>query len=263
MKVLDLDMDYFMEHVACIPFSVSDRVDEDNDGDTVWSEGRVRNFLENNLGLSKKNKIPGRVVVGHNESLFFWEELLEQGKRTDPFEVVHVDSHADLGLGCSSSDFLQSAFLTLPVETRRRIRDDDEGVGISIGDYLLWAVAYKMISKITYCANPNGDKNDYVWDTLKDFKEDMIWDKPISNYIQLKYNSQMEWPKYNDSKEYKKKYMLGAIKDPEVELKIIPTIEDVKFQGDFDYAVIAQSPNYTPASADFILDIFREYIVEI
>lgn len=90
-----------MEHIACIPFSVSDRLDEDDYG----------------------------------------------------------DSHADLGLGCSSSDFLQSAFLTLPVETRRRIRDDDEGVGISIGDYLLWAAAYKMVSKITYCANPNGDKN--------------------------------------------------------------------------------------------------------
>ena len=44
------------------------------------------------------------------------EELLEQGKLTDPFEVVHVDSHADLGLGCSSSDFLQSAFLTLILE---------------------------------------------------------------------------------------------------------------------------------------------------
>ena len=54
-----------------------------------------KDFFENNLGLSKNNKIPGRVVVGHNESLFFWEELLEQGKLTDPFEVVHVDSHAD------------------------------------------------------------------------------------------------------------------------------------------------------------------------
>lgn len=29
-----------------------------------------------------------------------------------------------------------------------------------------------------------------------------------------------------------------------------------------DFAVFAQSPNYTPASADFIMDIFREYIVE-
>ena len=59
------------------------------------------------------------------------------------------------------------------------------------------------------------------------------------------------------------KYLEGAIKDPEVELLIIPTIEDVKFDGNFDYAVMAQSPNYTPASADFILDIFREYIEEI
>lgn len=56
MKVLDLDMDYFMEHIACIPFSVSDRLDEDNYGDTVWSEERVRNFLENNLGYLRKIK---------------------------------------------------------------------------------------------------------------------------------------------------------------------------------------------------------------
>ena len=56
MKILDLDMDYFMEHIACIPFSVSDRLDEDNYGDTVWSEARVRNFLENNLGYLRKKK---------------------------------------------------------------------------------------------------------------------------------------------------------------------------------------------------------------
>ena len=50
---------------------------------------------------------------------------------------------------------------------------------------------------------------------------------------------------------------------PEVELRIIPTVEAVNFNGDFDFVVMAQSPNYTPASADFIMDIFREYIVEI
>ena len=64
-------------------------------------------------------------------------------------------------------------------------------------------------------------------------------------------------PAYDSSDAYKKKYLEGSIKDPEVELLIIPTIDDVKFAGDFDYAVMAQSPNYTPASADFILNIFR------
>ena len=43
----------------------------------------------------------------------------------------------------------------------------------------------------------------------------------------------------------------------------VENAEYVKFDGNFDYAVMAQSPNYTPASADFILDIFREYIEEI
>ena len=118
-----------------------------------------------------------------------------------------------------------------------------------------------MFSKIIYCANPNGEKDDYCWDTLKDFNEKYIWDEPVSNYIQLKYNAELEIPKYRDSDEYKQRYLMNCLKDPEVELRIIPTIKNVKFDGDFDYVVIAQSPNYTPKSADFILELFRAYII--
>lgn len=266
MRVLDVDMDYFMTEIAHTPYSSTERLVEEDYGSSVWPADKVRLFLEKNLGLSKEHKIPGRVVCGHNESLFFWEELIQSGKLIEPFDVIHVDSHADLGLGDPSGDFLQSMFLSLPIATRRRVRDyefNNQIKGISIGDYLLWAIAYRMISSITYCANPNGDKNDYLWDTLKDFQEEYIWDKPVKNYIQLKYNREMEMPRYNSSDNYKNRYLQGAMKDPEVELLIIPSIEDVKFSGDFDYAVLAQSPNYTPESADFIMDIFREYIDEL
>ena len=103
MRVLDLDMDYFMKSVATfIGESETDRLPEDDYGDYVWTEREVRDFLENNLGLSKGNKIRGRVVAGHNESLFFWRELIEKGELTTPFDVIHVDSHADLGLGYRS-----------------------------------------------------------------------------------------------------------------------------------------------------------------
>ena len=152
MKVLDLDMDYFMEVIAETPFSVTDRLEEEYYGESVWSENRIRSFLENNMGLSKDTRIEGRIVCGHNEALFFWEELLADGKLSDPFEVVHVDSHADLGLGCASSDFLQSAMLTFPIESRRKIRDyefNGKIEQINIGDYLLWGIAYRMISKLT------------------------------------------------------------------------------------------------------------------
>ena len=132
----------------------------------------------------------------------------------------------------------------------------------SIGDYLLFAVAYRWISKIIYCANPNGEKNDYLLDTLKNFEEKYIWDDPVENTIQLLYNPDMDFPQYDDYTHVKKEYIAKSKAEPEVLLIIIPTIEAVKYDGNFDYVVMAQSPNYTPASADFIIDILREYIEE-
>ena len=78
MKLLDLDMDYFMDRIATdIAESVEERLSEEDYGDYVWDEKRVRAFVENNLGLSKYKKIKGRIVVGHNEALFFWQELVD------------------------------------------------------------------------------------------------------------------------------------------------------------------------------------------
>ena len=115
MRVLDLDMDYFMKSVATfIGESETDRLPEDDYGDYVWTEREVRDFLENNLGLSKGNKIRGRVVAGHNESLFFWRELIEKGELTTPFDVIHVDSHADSGLGYRTWAHILDYLLKLP-----------------------------------------------------------------------------------------------------------------------------------------------------
>lgn len=267
MKILDLDMDYFMNRIASdIPESTVERLPEEEYGDCVWEKDIIIDFLENNLGLSKDRKIKGRIVSGHNEALLFWRELIEKGELIKPFEVIHVDSHADLGLGLSSwmhiSDFLLQ--YDVPERPMHNRYVDSEGImrEEGIGDYLLFAIAYRWISKLTYCANPNGSKNDYVWETLKNFEEDYIWDEPVENIIQLVCNPDMDFPHYNDSDIKKKRYLDAGEREPEVPLLIIPTIEDVQYNGDFDFVVMAQSPNYTPASADFIMDIFREYIIE-
>lgn len=85
MRVLDLDMDYFMTEIANTPFSCEVRLDEEDYGNSVWSADEVRQFLEQNLGLSKKHIIPGRIVSGHNEALFFWEELINSKKLSDVY----------------------------------------------------------------------------------------------------------------------------------------------------------------------------------
>lgn len=64
MKILDLDMDYFMEEIATgIAESREERLLEDEYGGCVWSEKRIKKFLEDNLGLSKERKIKGRIVM--------------------------------------------------------------------------------------------------------------------------------------------------------------------------------------------------------
>lgn len=57
--------------------SVTDRLPEEDYGMCVWKEDEVRHFIENNLGLSKKNKIKGCIVKGHNEALFFWSSIVK------------------------------------------------------------------------------------------------------------------------------------------------------------------------------------------
>ena len=156
MKVLDLDMDYFMTSVATsIDDPEQERLPENDYGDCVWTERAVRSFLEENLGLSKNNKIRGRVVIGHNESLFYWRELIEKGDLFTPFDVIHVDSHADLGLGSSSWTHILDYLLYYPVEERpqhpRYFNSSGHLRSEGIGDYLLFAVAYRWISSIVYC----------------------------------------------------------------------------------------------------------------
>lgn len=265
MKILDLDMDYFMAKIATdIEESSNERLNEKDYGNCVWTNNCIRCFLEENLGLSKTNKVKGRIVRNHNEALFFWKELIYKGKLDTPFEVIHVDSHADLGLGYSSWTYILNTLLQYPVEERPYHNQYIDCFGNlkteGIGDYLLFAIAYRWISKITYCANPNGEKNDYLWGTLKDFQEKYVWDDPVENTIQLVYNPKMDFMAYNAPEKEKLRYLSSDIKEPEVPFLIIPTISKVKYDGDFDFVVMAQSPNYTPASLDFAMDIFRKYI---
>ncbi len=268
MKILDLDIDYFMTTVINgVPDGETERLSDLEYGSYVWKKQEVIDFIENNLGLSKENKIKGRIVDGHNKALFFWKELIDAEKLVTPFDVIHVDSHADLGLGYSSWSFILEELLRFPIEQRfensnhSAIKNKD--ISIGIGDYLLFVLAYRWISSVTYCANPNGDKNDYLLDTLKYYEEMPIYSTPVNNTIQLVYNDTYERPKYSEPKAIIKRYFDTAISEPEIPFKIIPTIEDVRYKGDFDYIVIAQSPNYTPRKSDYILDILREYIIEI
>ena len=72
MRIVDIDMDYFLKEIPIIiSENNTDRLpDEDYQ---VWSKDEVIDFLENKLGLSKETKIKGKIVTHHNEALIIGE----------------------------------------------------------------------------------------------------------------------------------------------------------------------------------------------
>lgn len=120
MRLLDIDMDYFLKE---IPIMISEnnmgRVSDDSY--PVWNQKEVTDFFENRLGLSQKAKIKGKIIENHNEALYYWRQLILENKITVPFEIIHIDSHADLGLGYPSWTFVLDSVLRMPVNDRYKI----------------------------------------------------------------------------------------------------------------------------------------------
>lgn len=121
----------------------------------VWSKDEVIDFFENRLGLSKEIKIKEKIVTHHNEALYHWRKLVQEYRLSVPFEVVHIDSHADLGLGYPSWVFILDSLLSVPVEERIKIENYgdifEKYYEPSIGDYLLFALALDGLANLSMC----------------------------------------------------------------------------------------------------------------
>ena len=93
-KVIDLDLDFFQNEVVR---NTTSRHQTGKNGLRPWNEKKVRNYLENIIGLSAPVK--GRVFDTHDNAFYFWKELIESNELTAPFILDHLDAHSDLGYG--------------------------------------------------------------------------------------------------------------------------------------------------------------------
>ena len=99
MNILDIDLDFFLDGRENFATDSGDvRADRLN----PWEKERVINFIENELRLSTEIKVPGCGVTSHHEVYFELKKLIEGSHLTTPFDVYHIDAHADMGLGDSS-----------------------------------------------------------------------------------------------------------------------------------------------------------------
>ena len=241
MSVIDIDLDFFLNDVPNWP--PNPRLSDDEF--TPWKEADVRRFLEQNCGLSTQRPVTGRFVTKHDEAFHVWKQLIADRTLTTPFEIVHIDSHADLGCGSGGHIYLMSNLLFQPVADRPNLIAGNSE--LNEGNYLLFVMACRWVSSITYVANPKV-RNDLFFLHLKDFDQ-------RTNALQLKPSTEKQIYLYNSTEN---PVAVGNL-EPEVPFQRVkhPNFSTTQ---PFDSAILCHSPRYTPPSSDRLIPVIMEYI---
>ncbi len=248
--ILDLDLDFFLNGVATRRASRGQR---QTDALEPWSADAVREFLETRCGLNRQRPVPGAFVEAHHEVFKLWRTQIATGSLAAPFDVVHVDAHADLGEDDASWPFIGGELLHQAVPDRPNLLDGREG--LHEGNFLAIAVACRWLGALSYVHHRERlfhlDLGDVPRLALKNFN-------PGTQALQLKKlrpGMQATHDANLDPRE-----ILGL--EPEVPLTIVAW-ENFQAPRPFDYVYLTQSPRYTPATADALIPVICEYITPL
>lgn len=246
MRILDIDLDLFLSDIALYKADHSRLNDEEYH---PWQITRLKQFLENQCLLTGESRIPGKIFTDHVEVFYFWRELIAWGSIETPFEVVHADAHADLGLGDGSYVYIMGELLHVPIQERDDPRRGGYD-GILPGNFLTFAIACHWISRLTYVHHERGG-DDLPYSHFKDFDTK-------SGVIELKCCK----PSFEKGNLMNLDYDIVLKREPEVPFALF-SVDKYQTEQPFDLIVVSQSPGYTPASSDKLMDVIKQYIEEI
>ena len=251
MRVLDLDLDFFLDHIA------HDR----GEGERLsseeyhpWNVESVIAFLEDRCGLGRQKRVRGRVITDHVEAFYYWRGLIQGNELTVPFDVIHVDAHADLGMGDGGWAYLVSDVARR--ELPGRATDLREGHdALNSGNFLAFALGCRWISNLTYVYHhtrvPHGGPNDLFAYHFKDLDA-------TTNTLQLKRTDDPFL--LNERNEFQANVERGLIElEPEIPFEAVSP-QDFRDDGDFDLVVLCRSPGFTPRESDLLIPVISRYI---
>lgn len=233
MRVLDLDMDFFLSG-PCPLAAPGERPDESCAD--VWSDEEVIRFLEEQCGLSRENPVPGAIFDTHDKALDFWQARMQAGSLSAPFEVVHVDTHSDLAFGPPGTNFVLNVVLSRLPSQRAAIEDYRRAVELDEANYLLFALAFRWIDRLSYVRNPKSHQD--IPRQLLDDEGNIFLRSFVSQMMEGRNGRELVIPfdVYDDYRTFRRH--------------------------GYDFVTMAQSPRYAPKSADRIMETVRRYIRE-
>lgn len=237
MRVLDIDLDFFL--ADCCPLADMGKR-PCLAGHEPWSEAAVVGFMENNCGIT--SPIPGRIFEMHDAALKFWLELNADGLLTLPFHVTHVDAHSDLGIGKPGPAYVLNTVLAMEPSLRLNIDNFYRAGQLDEANYLLFALALRLISSLENVRNPNSRPD------IPAFAHRDACGK--YDYIQL-------------SSFVSKLFEAKNGPEPIIPFMVFSDYSEFCADAPFDFISVAISPRYSPKEADELLPVLSRYIKQI
>ena len=254
MRVLDIDLDFFMHGVVYnVPCKQKRR--QSKKQYHAWSIKETEKYLKENLKL--KTKRPGMVYDDHRDLFIILENLIDDKSISTPFELVHVDSHADMGNVFDGS--LNKTLTDYAGRTKRGMLNKStklyDNNSLNCSNHLLYILLNRWIRKLTYVKNPESDSGDiHIFYKYKG-KED-------ARYLQFcQYNTELfEAPKFIRFSPNFSRYK------PVKCHRKIEYNEFISWQYEnnrkYDFIFLATSKGYTTEQSDSLIPYIREYIDE-
>lgn len=247
MRVLDLDLDFFVHGAATWREPEDDRLDPDEY--PPWELDDVLEFLTKRCLLT--GPLPGMVVEHHGELFGRWRDAIGQGLLTPPFSVAHVDAHADLGQGDPGYMYLLSEVLRLPVEERRFPKAAWEG--LNDGNYLAFAIACRWLSDLKYVFNSEGPGR--PTDILRVLMKGFAFDAP-SIQLACMDRDRIQDAFWADPAEVPIEHL-----EPEVPFEYMPWPRFMATEP-FDVVCLAHSKAWTPQLSDALFHEIRARFID-
>lgn len=244
-RVLDIDLDFFLDRILYADDEPRGRPDPNSfKPDPIEI---ALDFLRTRCLLSTETPTPGQVCRHHREVWFHWRRMLQRGELKAPFEVIHVDAHADMGLGNNSCLYIAEELLADP-PGRRRVPTGRQSWELGDCNFIAYALATRWIGRLTYVTHPQW-QDDIQWLHMKDFDT-------RSGFVQMKRFEPGFAERLEDFMDVKK---LPFEAEPDIPMNVVARSE---FQLDSppDFLFISQSPNYTPPSADRLFEAMKRFV---
>ncbi|TRW25355.1 hypothetical protein FMM05_08610 [Flavobacterium zepuense] len=253
MRILDIDLDFFLDEIAHFRKRNNQRLDKRRY--VPWNSGQVECFLEKSLGLNKSNPIPGYLFTHHDEVFCWYKEQIASGNIQGASSILHVDAHSDLATGIDGAFlYIMETMMRKPINLRPDVSDATDWSKLNPGNYLVFMAACEWISDLTFVKH---HKSNEKYNPLYFSGNDAD-----SGNIQIK------------------SYQPGILKNLASGTRLFAEIhnhepiivgQEVPFQEiswcnygtdeKFDFILLTQSPSFTPATADKLMDVIKQYMV--